>query len=46
MKGEWTLNIDRTHMMELACNDQLGWIRSIDHNSLMKDWLTVKDPTA
>ena len=45
MKGEWTLNIDGIQMMELSHNDQLGWIRNIDHNSMLEDWLTVRDPT-
>ena len=45
MKGEYLLNIERTHLMELSHNDQLGWIRNIGHNSMLEDWLTVRDPT-
>ena len=45
MKGEWMFYIDGTHLMELSHNDQLGWIRNIDHNSMLEDWLTIRDPT-
>ena len=31
--------------MELSHNDQLGWIRNIDHIPMLEDWLTVRDPT-
>ena len=45
MKEEWRLNIEGTHTKKLSHNDQMNWIRNIGHNSLLEDWLTVKNPT-
>ena len=44
MKGEWTLNIDRTNSIEFSHNDQSGWIQNIGHVSISEDWLTVRGP--